>query len=80
MNKPGIVLQDVFLNQVRKDRSMVEITLFNGALLRGTVKGFDMFTIIMDCDGKQYMVYKHAVMHIMPDRNVIFSAPNRPQV
>ncbi len=70
MNKPNINLQDAFLNQVRKDNIAVTIYLMNGFQLRGLVKGFDNFTIILDSEGKQQMVYKHAVSTIMPVRPI----------
>ncbi len=68
MNKPAINLQDAFLNQVRKEGIAVTVYLINGFQLRGFVKGFDNFTIILDTDGKQEMVYKHAVSTIIPAR------------
>jgi host factor-I protein len=70
MNKPVINLQDAFLNQVRKESIAVTIYLVNGFQIRGLVKGFDNFTIILDSDGKQEMVYKHAVSTIIPARNI----------
>jgi host factor-I protein len=70
MNKPVINLQDAFLNQVRKEGIAVTIYLVNGFQIRGLVKGFDNFTIILDCDGKQEMVYKHAVSTIIPVRAI----------
>ncbi len=68
MNKPVINLQDGFLNQVRKEGIAVTIFLINGFQVRGFVKGFDNFTIILDSDGKQEMIYKHAVSTIIPAR------------
>ncbi len=68
MNKPTINLQDAFLNQVRKEGISVTIYLVNGFQIRGFVKGFDNFTIILDSEGKQEMVYKHAVSTIIPLR------------
>lgn len=59
-------LQDVFLNQVRKDRTPITIFLVNGYQLRGTVRGFDNYIIVLDSEGKQQMVYKHAVSTISP--------------
>ena len=59
-------LQDVFLNQVRKDKTPITIFLVNGYQLRGTVRGFDNYIIVLDADGKQQMVYKHAVSTISP--------------
>lgn len=67
-NKPIINLQDAFLNQVRKESIAVTIYLVNGFQLRGLVKGFDNFTIILESDGKQEMVYKHAISTIIPTK------------
>lgn len=65
-NNKNINLQDVFLNQVRKENVGVIIHLTNGFQLRGNVKGFDNFTVILDSMGKQMMVYKHAISTISP--------------
>ena len=65
-----INLQDVFLNQVRKDRTLVTIYLTNGFQFKGTVKGFDNFTVILESDNKQNLVYKHAISTIIPARPV----------
>ncbi len=73
MQKSVIVLQDVFLNQVRKEHVPVTIHLTNGYQIKGTVKGFDNFTIILDSDGKQLMIYKHAVSTISPSKSVFFT-------
>lgn len=63
-----INLQDSFLNQVRKENVPVIIYLVNGFQLRGSVKGFDNFTVIMENEGKQQLVYKHAISTITPFR------------
>ncbi|MCK4258326.1 MAG: RNA chaperone Hfq [Halanaerobiales bacterium] len=70
-------LQDSFLNQVRRDNISVTIFLVNGFQLKGLVRGFDNFTIILDSDGKQQMVYKHAISTIIPVVKVesLFSRP-----
>lgn len=65
MNK-SLNLQDVFLNQARKDRISVTIYLTNGYQFKGMVKGFDNYIVILDCDGKQNLVYKHAISTIIP--------------
>ena len=70
MNKPTINLQDVFLNQARKDKINVTIYLTNGFQFKGMVKGFDSFTVILDCDGRQNLVYKHAISTISPARPI----------
>lgn len=61
-------LQDSFLNQVRKENIPVIIYLVNGFQLRGAVRGFDNFTVILENDGKQQLVYKHAISTITPFR------------
>ncbi|MDH7578979.1 MAG: RNA chaperone Hfq [Bacillota bacterium] len=66
MTKLQINLQDFFLNQVRKEGSPVTIYLVNGFQLKGTIRGFDNFTVILDVEGKQQMVYKHAISTVMP--------------
>ncbi len=70
MTKPQINLQDSFLNQVRKDAVHVTIYLVNGFQIKGLVKGFDNFTVIMESDGRQMLVYKHAISTITPSRPV----------
>lgn len=54
-------LQDVFLNQARKDKIPVTIYLTNGFQFKGIVRGFDNYVVILDCEGKQNLVYKHAI-------------------
>lgn len=61
-------LQDAFLNQARRERVMVTVFLVNGFQLRGTVRGFDAFVVFVDSDGKQQMIYKHAISTIAPAR------------
>lgn len=63
-------LQDVFLNRVRKDKLPVTMFLMNGFQLRGTVTGFDSFVVVLDSEGKQQMIYKHAISTIVPAKTV----------
>jgi len=72
MNKPPSNLQDLFLNNARRNKIHVVIYLTNGFQLKGLVKGFDNFTVILDNDGKQMMVYKHAVSTIIPAKPILF--------
>lgn len=65
-----INLQDAFLNQVRKEGIQTTVYLMNGFQLKGTVRGFDNFTVVLDSDGKQMLIYKHAVSTITPSRPV----------
>ena len=63
-------LQDIFLNQIRKDKTMVTVYLVNGFQLRGYVIGFDTFTIIIENEGRQNLVYKNAISTITPTHAV----------
>lgn len=75
MNK-SVNLQDVFLNEARKDKIAVTIYLTNGFQFKGMVQGFDSYTVILDCDGKQNLVYKHAISTIIPAKNISFNFDN----
>ena len=59
-------LQDSFLNSTRRDRVPVTVFLVNGFQLRGVIRGFDSFAVILDSEGKQQMIYKHAISTIVP--------------
>ena len=72
MPAKAINLQDTFLNQVRKENIGVTIHLVNGFKIKGNVKGFDNFTVVLDVLGKQQMVYKHAISTITPAKAVNF--------
>ena len=63
-------LQDLILNQARRDRSMVTVFLMNGFQLHGVVRGFDSFTLVLDSEGKQQLIYKHAISTIVPPRPI----------
>ena len=63
-------LQDLFLNQVRRERSVVTMFLMNGFQLHGIVKGFDGFTVVLESDGKQQLIYKHAISTIVPPKTI----------
>ncbi len=63
-------LQDLMLNTLRKEKTDVTVFLTNGFQIKGVVKGYDNFVLILDTDGKQQMVYKHAVSTIVPARPI----------
>ena len=71
MNKTSVNLQDTFLNQVRKEGIPVTIYLIGGVQLRGLVRGFDTFTILLEGQGRPaQLVYKSAITSIVPMRPV----------
>ena len=63
-------LQDIFLTKVKRDRVPVTMFLMNGFQLRGVIVGFDAFVVVLDSDGKQQVIYKHAISTIAPIRPV----------
>ncbi len=73
MSKGIVNLQDFFLNQTRKEHIPVTIYLTNGFQLKGVIKGFDNFTVALDSEGKQQLVYKHAVSTIIPAKSINLS-------
>ncbi len=62
-------LQDHYLNSLRKDKIPVIIYLINGARVKGIIKGFDNFVILIKQE-KQQLIYKHAISTIIPDKDV----------
>ncbi|MTH51806.1 RNA chaperone Hfq [Bacillus mangrovi] len=68
--KQAINIQDQFLNQLRKDGVFVTVFLLNGFQLRGLVKGFDNFTVMLETEGKQQLIYKHAISTFAPQKNI----------
>ena len=67
MSEP-ITLQDAILEEVRKNKIPVTLFLMNGFQLRGTITGFDSFVVVLVTDGKQQMIYKHAISTLAPMR------------
>ena len=68
--KQSINIQDQVLNQLRKDGTFVTVFLLNGFQLRGLVKGFDDFTVLLETEGKQQLIYKHAISTFSPQKNI----------
>lgn len=66
MTKPQVNLQDAFLNQVRKENMGVVIYLISGAQIKGMVRGFDQFTVVLESQGRLQLVYKHAIASVVP--------------
>ncbi len=68
--KTSVNIQDQFLNQLRKEGTFVTVFLLNGFQIRGQIKGFDNFTVLFESEGKQQLVFKHAISTFAPQRNV----------
>ena len=63
-------LQDTFLNRSRLERIPVTVIMVNGFQMRGEIRGFDSFVVLVDTEGKQQMIYKHAISTITPSRPI----------
>lgn len=78
--KTQIKLQDVFLNQVRKEKTSITVFLLSGFQIKGLVTGFDSYTVVLDCEGKQELIYKHAISTIIPSKPVNFMEAEKEQL
>ena len=63
-------LQEGFLNRARTERVGVTVFLVNGFQMRGTIRGFDSFVVLLESEGRQQVIYKHAISTIVPAKNV----------
>jgi host factor-I protein len=70
-----INLQDAILKEVRRDRVPVTLFLMNGFQLRGVITGFDSFVVVLVSDGKQQMIYKHAISTLAPMKPLKAASP-----
>ena len=68
-------LQEIFLTQARRERRPVTMFLMNGFQMRGFITGFDAFTVVLTSDGKQQIIYKHAISTIVPERPISLAPP-----
>ncbi|QFF98621.1 RNA chaperone Hfq [Psychrobacillus glaciei] len=65
-----INIQDNFLNQLRKNDIFVTVFLLNGFQLKGYIKSYDNFTVLLESEGKQQLIYKHAISTFAPSKSV----------
>jgi host factor-I protein len=66
----GKNMQDYFLNQIRKEKMDVTIYLISGVQVRGKVKSFDSFTVVVESGNRQNLIYKHAISTIVPSKPI----------
>ena len=67
-------LQDAILKEVRRDRVPVTLFLMNGFQLRGVITGYDSFVVVLVTDGRQQMIYKHAISTLAPMKPLMAAA------
>ena len=78
MKNTALNLQDLFLNNARKEKVPVTIFLMNGVKVKGHVKGFDSYIILLEGENKQQnLIYKHAVATIVPGKNMNLQNANQ---
>ena len=70
MPKTSNNLQEVVLTQLRRERRAVTVFLMNGFQIRGYITGFDAFIVVVNTDGKQQFIYKHAISTITPEHPI----------
>ena len=68
-------LQDLFLLRARREKMPVTMFLMNGFQMRGIITGFDAFVVVLDSEGRQQIIYKHAISTIVPERPVPLCQP-----
>lgn len=67
-------LQDYFLNKARAEHIQLTVFLINGFQIRGICRSFDNFTVELESDGKQQLIYKHAISTIVPAKKIELEA------
>ena len=75
MPKTNNNLQEVVLTQLRRERRAVTVFLMNGFQIRGYITGFDAFIVVVNTDGKQQFIYKHAISTIIPEHPISLYPP-----
>lgn len=63
-------MQEAFLNTLRKDKVFVTVILMNGFQLKGLITSYDNYTVLLESDGKQQLVYKHAISTYVPSKSI----------
>lgn len=66
----NVNIQDFYLNQLRKEHVSITVFLTNGFQLRGIIKAFDNFTVLLETEGKQQLLFKHAISTFAPSKNI----------
>ncbi|MBE1553382.1 RNA chaperone Hfq [Sporosarcina limicola] len=64
-------MQETFLNALRKNNTFVTVFLLNGFQLKGLIKSYDNYTVLLETEGKQQLIYKHAISTYVPSKPVL---------
>lgn len=77
MEKPVQNIQDVFLNNARRDKTVTTIYLMSGVKLTGRIKSFDKYSVILESNNQDQLIFKHAIATIETPRAVAnYFSPN----
>ena len=77
-NKPAQNIQDTFLNTVRKDKTPITIYLVSGVKLTGRIRSFDKYSVLLENNSQEQLIFKHAISTVVSNRTVMHSE-HRPQ-
>jgi host factor-I protein len=79
-SKPAQNIQDTFLNTVRKDKSPITIYLVSGVKLTGKIRSFDKYSVLLENNSQEQLIFKHAISTVVAGRSMGFGdAPARPE-
>jgi host factor-I protein len=77
-NKPAQNIQDTFLNTVRKDKTPITIYLVSGVKLTGKIRSFDKYSVLLENNSQEQLIFKHAISTVVSNRSVIHSEHRSP--
>jgi host factor-I protein len=70
-NKPAQNIQDTFLNTVRKDKTPITIYLVSGVKLTGKIRSFDKYSVLLENNSQEQLIFKHAISTVVSTRSVL---------
>jgi host factor-I protein len=79
-NKPAQNIQDTFLNTVRKDKTPITIYLVSGVKLTGKIRSFDKYSVLLENNSQEQLIFKHAISTVVSNRSVMHAPDFRPSV
>ena len=80
MDKPAQNIQDSFLNNARKEKGSVTIYLLSGVKLSGRIKSFDKYSLVLETNNQEQLIFKHAISTVVTTRAIQQHAPNHQNV
>jgi host factor-I protein len=76
--KPAQNIQDTFLNTVRKDKTPITIYLVSGVKLTGKIRSFDKYSVLLENNSQEQLIFKHAISTVVSNRSVLHTDQHRP--